>query len=76
MNILSLLLLFFFNFKKKMFALFFFRFTTSVTCLDFATYSPNMLAAGFLDGNLYVLDASSLEKKVKKFLNCLPRWLH
>lgn len=42
----------------------FYKFSSSVTCLDFSTYSPNFLAAGFHDGSLHVLDVTSLEKKI------------
>lgn len=42
----------------------FYKFSSSVTCLDFSTYSPNLIAAGFYDGSLYVLDVSSSEKKI------------
>ncbi|KAL0272051.1 UNVERIFIED_CONTAM: hypothetical protein PYX00_005171 [Menopon gallinae] len=41
-----------------------YRFSSPVTCLDFAVWSPNMLAAGFLDGSLLVLDIKSTTKKI------------
>lgn len=43
----------------------FYKFQSTVTCLDFAMHTPNVLAAGFLDGSLLLLDSSSLEKKVR-----------
>lgn len=45
----------------------FYKFPSTVTCLDFATRSPNILAAGFLDGSLVLLDASAMEKKVRDY---------
>ncbi|KAK6638374.1 hypothetical protein RUM44_008803 [Polyplax serrata] len=42
----------------------FYKFQSSVLCVDFAKRAPNLLAAGFLNGDLLILDISTSEKKV------------
>ena len=50
--------------KKKNFFLYIIRFQSSVMCVDFAKRTPNLLAAGFLNGDLLILDITTTEKKV------------